>query len=118
MFCEGDLGLCGALRGDGKPLLPQDLVLGMRNESAIQKSSLIPLTPVWRVPKDLSDVIRVKYLGVQRQGQDHCVSLHRSLIAQIFQSRRLGWGMVQAAEIQPWFQASGPGLSKGMQFLI
>lgn len=57
------------LRGDGKPLLAQILVLGMRNESAIQKSSLIPLTPVWRDPRDLSDVIRVKYLGVRRQAR-------------------------------------------------
>lgn len=62
------------LRGDGKPLLPQVLVLGMRNESAIQKLSLISSTPVRRGPRDLSDVIRVKYLGVRSEtGQDHCV---------------------------------------------
>lgn len=62
------------LRGDGKPLLPQVQVLGMRNDSAIQKSSLILPTPVWRGPRDLSNVIRVKYLGVRSEtGQDHCV---------------------------------------------
>lgn len=47
-------------RGDGEPLIAQVLVLGMRNESAVQKSPLIPLTPVWRDPGDLSEVIRVK----------------------------------------------------------
>lgn len=83
-------------RGDGKPLLYQILVLGMRNESATQKSSLIPLTPVWRDPRDLSDFIGVKYLGVRRQAR---IILHRSLTAQIFQSRRLRWGMVQGVEI-------------------
>lgn len=69
-------------RGDGKPLLHQILVLGMRNESDTQKSPLIPLTPVWRDPRDLSDFIRVKYLGVRRQARIivyHCTghSLHK-----------------------------------------
>lgn len=60
------LACVGPEGGDGESLSSQVLVLGMRNEPAIQKSSLIPLTPVRRGPRDLSDV-RVKYLGGQRQ---------------------------------------------------
>lgn len=53
------LACVGPEGGDGEFLSSQVLVLGMRNEPAIQKSSLIPLTPVRRGPRDLSDVIRI-----------------------------------------------------------
>lgn len=61
------------LRGDGESLSSQVLVLGMRKEPAIQKSSLISLTPVRRGSRDLSDVLRGKYSGVQRQPGSLCI---------------------------------------------
>lgn len=104
-------------RGDGKPLLPQILVLGMRNESAIQKSPLIPLTPVSRGPRDLFDVISVKYLEVRRQARiivcaqvTHCTNIP-----------------VQKAEVGDGAGGGNPALvprpqglvyPKGIQFLI